>query len=226
MAWYPRGFDVVAAYDHLYHCDPGLSGWMQRLGPLPALRGWRQPFNVVDALARAILFQQLSGKAASTIVARIEAVIGSTCLYAETLACIDDACLRACGVSSNKILALRDLTRREVAGELPSVRQMGAMHHNTIVEKLIPIRGIGRWTVEMMLMFRLGRPDVLPVDDLGVRKGIQRVDSLAFVPTPKALCIRGECWAPYRTYAGLYLWRIADFHEGEGAMISDRSQDE
>lgn len=167
MAWYPRGFDVVAAYDHLYHCDPGLSGWMQRLGPLPALRGWRQPFNVVDALARAILFQQLSGKAASTIVARIEAVIGSACLYAETLACIDDACLRTCGVSSNKILALRDLTRREVAGELPSVRQMGSMHHNTIVEKLIPIRGIGRWTVEMMLMFRLGRPDVLPVDDLG-----------------------------------------------------------
>ncbi|MRU22604.1 DNA-3-methyladenine glycosylase 2 family protein, partial [Xylella fastidiosa subsp. multiplex] len=79
---------------------------------------------------------------------------------------------------SNKILALRDLTRREVAGDLPSVRQMGAMHHNTIVEKLIPIRGIGRWTGEMMLMFRLGGPEVLPGDDLGVRKGSQRVDSL------------------------------------------------
>lgn len=157
MAWYPRGFDVAAAYDHLYHCDPGLSAWMQRLGPLPALEGWRKPFNLVDVLARAILFQQLSGKAASTIVGRVEVAIGSNCLYADTLACIDDAALRTCGVSGNKILALRDLMRREVAGELPSVRQMGWMHHHTIVETLMAIRGIGRWTVEMMLIFRLGR---------------------------------------------------------------------
>ncbi|HHW4679919.1 MAG TPA: DNA-3-methyladenine glycosylase family protein, partial [Xylella taiwanensis] len=158
-----------------------------------------------------------------TIVGRVEAAIGSSCLYADTLACIDDVVLRNCGVSGNKILALRDLTRREVAGELPSVRQMGGMHHHTIVETLIPIRGIGRWTVEMMLIFRLGRPDVLPVDDLGVRKGAQRVDGLACVPTPKALFTRGECWGPYRTYAGLYLWRIAGFHEG--AVVPDRSQD-
>ncbi|HHW4679419.1 MAG TPA: DNA-3-methyladenine glycosylase family protein [Xylella sp.] len=224
MAWYPRGFDVAAAYDHLYRCDPGLSVWMQRLGPLPALGGWRKPFHLVDALARAILFQQLSGKAAATIVARIEAAIGSTCLCADTLACIDDATLRVCGVSGNKILALRDLIRREVAGELPGVRQMGWMHHDIIVETLIPIRGIGRWTVEMMLIFRLGRPDVLPVDDLGIRKGAQRLYSLALLPTPKALRARSERWGPYRTYAGLYLWRMADLHEG--AVVTVRSQDE
>lgn len=107
-----------------------------------------------------------------------------------------------------------------------ATRSVSGQHHDDIVSALVPIRGIGRWTVEMMLMFRLGRPDILPVDDLGVRKGAQRVDRLDDMPTPKALAARGEKWGPYRTYAGLYLWRIAD-GEGQNVTVSktNRSQD-
>ncbi len=224
MPRHARGFDVELALAHLQRRDRQLAAWMRQLGPLPPPEGWRRPFDPVDALARAILFQQLSGKAASTIVGRVETAIGSTRLHADTLARIDDAGLRACGVSGNKALALRDLARREQAGEIPSTRQMAWMHHDAIVEALVPIRGIGRWTVEMMLMFRLGRPDILPVDDLGIRKGVQRVDGTDALPTAKALQARGECWGPYRTWASLYLWRIADFAEAGGAKVN-RSQD-
>lgn len=224
MARHVRGFDVQAAFEHLARRDRRLAAWMRRIGPIEPPPGWRRPFDPVDALARAILFQQLSGKAAATIVGRVEAAIGSERLHADTLGRIDDAALRVCGVSGNKALALRDLARRELAGEIPSLRQMAWMHHDAIVEALVPIRGIGRWTVEMMLMFRLGRPDVLPVDDLGVRKGAQRVDRLEQAPTPKELLARGERWGPYRTYAGLYLWKIADFAE-EAKVATNRSQD-
>ena len=224
MPRHARGFDVEAAYDHLSRRDRRLGAWMKRLGPLPAEPRWRKPFDPVDALARAILFQQLSGKAASTIVGRVEAAIGSTRLHHDTLGRIDDAALRACGVSGNKTLALRDLAARESRGEIPDLRRMATMHQDEIVAALVPVRGIGRWTVEMMLMFRLGRPDVLPVDDLGVRKGAQRVDRLEAMPTPKELAARGEKWGPYRTYASLYLWRIADAATGQAAPTK-RSQE-
>ena len=226
MPRYRRGFDVDEAHDWLSRRDRRLGTWMKRLGPIQAPPGWAKTFDPVDALARAILFQQLSGKAAATIVGRVEAAIGGRRLHHDTLGRIDDAALRACGVSGNKTLALRDLALRESRGEVPTLRQMATMHHDDIVAALVPIRGIGRWTVEMMLMFRLGRPDVLPIDDLGVRKGAQRVDGLDDMPTPKQLLARGEKWGPYRTYAGLYLWRIAD---GEGGDITgsktNRSQD-
>ncbi|MFT3762585.1 MAG: DNA-3-methyladenine glycosylase [Pseudoxanthomonas sp.] len=226
MTRHVRGFDTEAAYDYLSKRDRKLGAWMKRVGYLEAEPGWRKSFDPVDALARAILFQQLSGKAASTIVGRVEAAIGSKRLHFDTLARIDDAGLRACGVSGNKTLALRDLAAREERGEIPTLRRMGSMHHDEIVAALVPIRGIGRWTVEMMLMFRLGRPDILPVDDLGVRKGAQRVDRLEGMPTPKQLLARGEKWGPYRTYASLYLWRIAD-GEGQNVTVSktNRSQD-
>ena len=103
-----------------------------------------------------------------------------------------------------------DPARREGAGEIPDLRRMATMDEDAIVAALVPIRGIGRWTVEMMLMFRLGRPDVLPVDDLGIRKGVQVLDKLDEMPTPKELLARGERWAPFRSYASFYLWRIAD----------------
>lgn len=210
MPRWSRGFDVDAAARHLRRRDPALGAWMRRIGPIPAEPRWRRPFDPVDALARAILYQQLSGKAAATIVGRVEAAIGSERLHADTLGRVDDAVLRACGVSGNKALALRDLARREAAGEIPTLRQMSVMDEAAIVAALVPIRGIGRWTVEMMLMFRLGRPDVLPVDDLGIRKGAQQVDGLESMPAPRELAARGEAWGPYRTYASLYLWRIAD----------------
>lgn len=210
MPRWRRGFDVDEAAGHLRRRDRALAAWMRRIGPIAAEPRWKGPFDPVDALARAILYQQLSGKAAATIVGRVEAAIASDRLHADTLGRIDDAALRACGVSGNKALALRDLARRELAGEIPTLRQMSVMDEAAIIGALTPIRGIGRWTVEMMLMFRLGRPDVLPVDDLGIRKGAQRVDGLEQMPTPRELLARGERWGPYRTYASLYLWRIAD----------------
>ena len=219
MPRHARGFDTTAAFEHLARRDRKLGAWMRRLGTIEPDPRWRKPFDPVDALARAILFQQLSGKAAATIVGRAEAAIASDRLHCDTLGRIDDAGLRACGVSGNKLLALRDLARREEAGEIPGLRRMAGMSDDAIVAALVPIRGIGRWTVEMMLMFRLGRPDVLPIDDLGIRKGAQRVDGLADMPAPKALQARGESWGPYRTYASLYLWRIAD-----AAAATPRSQ--
>lgn len=210
MPRYVRGFDTGLAFDHLVRRDRKLAPWLKRLGPIEAPPSWRQSFDPVDALARAILYQQLSGKAAATIVGRVETAIGAKRLHIDTLGTVDDAALRACGVSGNKTLALRDLCAREAAGELPGLRQMSTMAPDQIVAALVPVRGIGRWTVEMMLMFRLGRADVLPIDDLGIRKGVQRVDKTESMPKPKELAVRGEAWAPYRTYASLYLWRIAD----------------
>ncbi|PPU23159.1 DNA-3-methyladenine glycosylase [Xanthomonas arboricola] len=191
MPRHARGFDVEAAFAYLSRRDRALGAWMKRIGPIIAQPGWRKPFDPVDALARAILFQQLSGKAASHARSAASSMRPS--------------------VSGNKSLALRDLARRERDGEIPSLRRLAFMDEEAIVQALIPVRGIGRWTVEMMLMFRLGRPDLLPVDDLGVRKGAQRVDRQEQMPTPKELAIRGERWGPYRSYAAFYLWKIADF---------------
>jgi len=224
MPRHARGFDTEAAHAHLVKRDRKLAKWMDKVGPLPPDPRWRKPFDPVDALARAILYQQLSGKAAATIVGRVEAAIGSDRFHCDTLGRIDDPGLRACGVSGNKTLALRDLAAREGRGEIPTLRQMASLDNEALIAALVPIRGIGRWTVEMMLMFRLGRPDVLPVDDLGIRKGAQLVDRLEAMPAPKALLERGERWGPYRTYASLYLWRIADLASSD-TKPTPRSQE-
>lgn len=224
MPRYRRGYDTAEADAWLARRDRRLGGWIRRLGPIEADPRWRRSFDPVDALARAILFQQLSGKAASTIVGRVEAAIGSTRLHADTLGRIDDATLRACGVSGNKALALRDLAAREAVGEIPDLRRMSVMDEGAIVAALVPVRGIGRWTVEMMLMFRLGRPDVLPVDDLGVRKGAQLLDRAEAMPTPRVLAERGARWGPFRTQAAFYLWRIADAASAASAPVK-RSQE-
>lgn len=224
MPRYSRGFDLDAAAAHLRRRDRKLGRWMDRIGPLEVGERWRKRFDPTDALARAILYQQLSGKAAATIVGRVEAAIGADKLHADTLSRIDDAGLRACGVSGNKTLALRDLAARAAAGVVPSTAEMARLHDQEIIERLTAVRGIGRWTVEMMLMFQLGRPDVLPVDDLGVRKGAQLLDKLEEMPKPRELAERGEAWGPYRTLAGLYLWRIADFTAPQKPPVK-RSQD-
>jgi len=223
MPRHPRGFDLDAAQAHLARRDRKLAPWLRRIGPLD-IDGWRKPFETVDALARSILYQQLSGKAAATIVGRVEVATASKRLSAEALLRVDDPTLRACGVSGNKTLALRDLAHRAAQGEVPSARQLGSMDDAAIIETLTAVRGIGRWTVEMLLMFRLGRPDILPVDDLGVRKGAQRVDQRDEMLTPKALAARGEVWGPYRTLAGFYLWRIADADNAAKPPVQ-RSQD-
>jgi DNA-3-methyladenine glycosylase II len=209
----PRGFDVSEACAALARRDRVLGRWMRRVGPLPAERRWRRPFQTVDALSRAILYQQLSGKAAATIVARVEAAIGSLRIDAAALSTVDDAALRGCGVSGNKVLALRDLARRDLAGELPTPRQMRHLDNELIIERLCAVRGIGRWTAEMLLIFRLGRPDVLPLDDLGIRKGVQLIEGLDLLPDARMTAARGAVWAPWRSMASLYLWRIADLKE-------------
>ena len=224
MPRHRRGYDTAEADAWLARRDRRLGTWIRRLGPIGPDPRWRRSFDPVDALARAILYQQLSGKAAATIVGRVEAAIGSDRFHCDTLGRIDDAALRACGVSGNKALALRDLAAREANGEIPDLRRMSVMDEDAIVAALVPVRGIGRWTVEMMLMFRLGRPDVLPVDDLGVRKGVQVLDRLEAAPSPRELAARGERWGPFRTQASLYLWRIADAASGASAPVK-RSQE-
>ena len=223
MAAFPRGFDVGLAAAHLAKRDRKLGRWIERIGPIDT-SDWKRPFDTVDSLARSILYQQLSGKAAATIVGRVEVAVGSKKLTPGAFATIDDAALRACGVSGNKTLALRDLSLRAGRGEVPNSRELLSLHHDEIIERLTAVRGIGRWTVEMMLMFRLGRPDILPVDDLGVRKGAQMLDKLEEMPKPRELALRGEKWGPYRTLAGLYLWRIADSLAVEKPKVK-RSQD-
>jgi DNA-3-methyladenine glycosylase II len=206
----PRGFDLDAAHSHLRRVDRDLARWMRRIGPIGPDPRWRRGFDTVDALARAILYQQLSGKAAATIVGRVEAACASPRLDAAALGRVDDQALRACGVSGNKLLALRDLCRRAAAGEVPASRSLARMPDAEAIECLVAVRGIGRWTVEMLLIFRLGRPDVLALDDLGLRKGAQRLDGLEAMPSPRELAARGEDWGPFRSLASLYLWRIAD----------------
>jgi DNA-3-methyladenine glycosylase II len=213
MARVTRGFDVDLAHAHLRKRDRALAKWVRKVEAVESAKAqsrWKQRFDVADALARAILFQQLSGKAASTIVGRVEVATNSKLLHPEAFARVDDPTLRSCGVSGNKLLALRDLSARAQRGEIPTTAQMARMPDDAIIATLSAVRGIGAWTVQMMLMFRLGRPDVLPIDDLGIRKGAQIVDGLETMPTPKELMARGEVWGPYRTLAGMYLWRIAD----------------
>jgi DNA-3-methyladenine glycosylase II len=221
MARYKRGFDHGLAHRQLFKADPAFKPWVSRIGRLDYSAGWQRRFEVTDALARAILYQQLSGKAAATIVARVEQAMGADSFGYRHLSRLSDDQLRACGVSGNKVLALRDLVRRERLGEIPTARQLQYLDNEAIFEALVPTRGIGRWTVEMMLMFRLGRPDVLPVDDLGVRQGAMILDQLGQMPGSKELAARGQIWAPYRTLAAFYLWRIADFRK----EAAKRSQD-
>jgi len=220
---HPRGFKVATAQAALAKADKSLARWMRRIGPLDI--HWRDPFEPVDALARAILYQQLSGKAAATIVARVEAKLPhGPNFHPQDLREIGVDVLRGCGVSGNKVLALKDLAHKAIEGVLPQVQELRWLDDQVLIERLTTVRGIGRWTVQMMLMFRLGRPDVLPVDDLGIRKGAQIVLGLADAPKPKQLAELGQRWAPWRTLASLYLWRVADFGSVAKAVVK-RSQD-
>jgi methylated-DNA-[protein]-cysteine S-methyltransferase len=204
------GFDPGGAALHLSAADAALARWIDRIGPvqLPLLR---TPSTFV-ALARAIVHQQLSGRAAATIFARVCALFPRPLLgpTPEQLARVSDAALRGAGLSQAKLLALRDLAARARAGEVPALGALRAMSDEEVVERLSRVRGIGRWTVEMLLIFRLGRPDVLPCEDLGVRKGLALALRRRALPSPDELRARGERWRPYRTAASWYLWRAAE----------------
>ncbi len=207
---FARGFDLDAGRRHLRREDPAMAKWLRRLPGLEVPSRWRRTFDTVDVLARAILYQQLSGKAAATIVGRVETAASSRRLDANALMRLTDVELRACGVSGNKTLALRDLATRGLRGELPASREFQHMDDEAIIERLVAVRGIGRWTVEMLLIFTLGRPDVLALDDLGLRKGAQVLDGSEAMPSPRELAARGAVWGPFRSCASMLLWRIAD----------------
>jgi DNA-3-methyladenine glycosylase II len=164
-----------------------------------------------DALAESIAYQQLSGKAAATIFGRVRALYPKRkWLDPEQLLATPDETLRAAGLSRAKTAALKDLAAKTIDGTVPSGRALMRMTDDEIIMRLTAVRGIGRWTVEMLLLFDLGRPDVWPVDDYGVRKGFAKTFRRRKLPTPKQLMKFGEKWRPYRSMAAWYFWRALD----------------
>src|SRR3954453_21232561 len=204
------GFDPVVAIEHLRAADAALARVIDAVGPF-RMQLKKAP-SIFGALADSIVYQQLAGRAAATIFARVCALVprAHEGLSAEQLLRLSDEKLRAAGLSRSKLLSLRDLAQKAVSGEVPTLAQVQNMEDDAIVESLTHVRGIGRWTVEMLLIFRLGRPDVLPVDDYGVRKGFGVATRKREMPTREALQKRGERWRPYRSVASWYLWRAAD----------------
>jgi DNA-3-methyladenine glycosylase II len=164
-----------------------------------------------DALAESIAYQQLSGKAAATIWSRVRALYPKRkYLDPKLVLSTPDEKLRAAGLSRNKVAALKDLAAKTLDGTVPSARALGRMADEEIIEHLTAVRGIGRWTVEMLLLFDLGRPDVWPVHDYGVRKGFAKTFGRRKLPTPKQLMKLGDKWKPYRSVAAWYFWRALD----------------
>lgn len=170
------------------------------------------------ALVRAVVFQQLSGKAAGTIHGRVLALFpDKDHPDPEDIIKAPEALLRGAGLSRQKIAALKDLSDKRVEGVIPTARALSRMPDDEIIERLTAARGVGRWTVEMYLIFSLGRRDVLPIDDLGVRKGAEKLYRRAF--TPKELGAYGERWAPWRSAAAWHLWRLMDTTTPETSKI-------
>jgi len=213
-------FDAAEAMAHLRERDAKLGALMERAGEF-TLRLDPSP-SPFESLLESILYQQLHGKAAATIHRRVREYFGGDPTPEMLLATPDDP-LRAAGVSGNKVKALRDLAAKTLDGTVPTHAAIRRMTDAEIVERLTAVRGIGPWTVEMLLIFRMGRPDVLPVSDYGVRKGFLltfqrapkgRAVEAADLPTAEVMLRRGKRWAPFRTVASWYLWRACDLAKG------------
>jgi DNA-3-methyladenine glycosylase II len=194
---------------HLSKVDVNLGGIIEAYGPYELVAELTcHPFQ---SLAQAITHQQLHATAARSILQRFVQSCGNGVFPTPQLVLAASvATLRAAGLSFSKIAALKDLAEKTVAGVVPDRSALLELDDAAIIERLTQVRGIGRWTVEMMLMFQLGRPDVLPVDDFGVRNGFRLAYGLRKMPAPKVLALYGERWAPHRTAAAWYLWRVAD----------------
>jgi 3-methyladenine DNA glycosylase/8-oxoguanine DNA glycosylase len=203
-------FDPKAAVRELRARDAVLAAIIDKAGPFrPELQGTQSVFG---ALSEAIVYQQLTGKAAATIYGRLCALFpgAKKGFKPEHILGAKDEALRGAGLSRAKVAALRDLAQKTADGELPTLAKARRMHDADLVEALTQVRGVGRWTVEMLLMFRLGRPDVLPADDYGVRKGFQIAYRRRELPTRKDLERHGEKWKPWRSVASWYMWRAVD----------------
>jgi O-6-methylguanine DNA methyltransferase len=202
------GFDPSLAVEHLRASDLTLARVIDEVG---AFRMRLRPApSVFAALAESIVYQQLNGKAAAAIFTRVCGLFPRERPTAARLLRISEERLRGAGLSGSKLLSLRDLAQKAEDGALPTLGEIHSMADETIVERLSEVRGIGRWTAEMLLMFRLGRPDVLPVDDYGVRKGFAIAFDKSELPSPKELAAYGVRWKPYRTVASWYLWRVVE----------------
>jgi DNA-3-methyladenine glycosylase II len=197
------------AIKHLTKADKVLGRLIRKIGPC----GWkperrRSPF---ESLVQAVAHQQLNGTAAKTILGRVKALYpGRAFPTPEDLLATPDDQLRAAGLSRAKAASIKDIAAKTLEGIVPTSRAIARMDNETIITQLTGIRGVGPWTVEMLLMFKLGRTDVLPATDFGVRKGFALVYELEDLPAPKDLLEHGERWRPYRSFAAWYLWRALD----------------
>ncbi|MEO6803809.1 MAG: DNA-3-methyladenine glycosylase [Granulicella sp.] len=223
----PPRYDIALACQQLAAADPKLGKLIERAGPFTLrIASAQSPFQ---ALVESIVYQQLHGKAAATIHRRLLESFGSICGLGNhpdpqhLLDCPNEQ-LRAAGLSHNKALAIRDLAAKTIDGTVPTLARIRRMSDEGIIEHLSQVRGIGKWTVEMLLIFRLGRPDILPVDDYGVRKGfaltfgkLKATDKVTPADLPKADVMnkRAERWKPWRTVASWYLWRACDLAAGK-----------
>lgn len=203
------GYDPEVACRHLTEADPLMADLIARVGEFTMRPAPTQ--SLFAALLRSIVYQQLTGKAAATILGRV------TCLFAprrfptpRDLLQVSPEQLRQAGLSTNKTAALRDLAAKTLDGTVPPLARIRRMDDEEIIERLTAVRGIGRWTVEMLLIFRLGRPDVLPVTDLGVRKGFALTFRKGRLPDASHMLRRGQGWRPYRSVASWYLWRAVE----------------
>jgi DNA-3-methyladenine glycosylase II len=198
-----------AAHKHLSACDPVLKRLMREHGFCALVpESGRSPFQ---SLVQAVAHQQLNGTAANTILTRfIKLFPGRKFPRPQDLAKVKDEQIRACGFSFAKIKAIRDIAEKTLSGVVPTSRQIVKLSDAEIIERLTAVRGVGRWTVEMLLIFQLGREDVLPADDFGVRNGFRVAYKKRAMPNPKGLLKFGERWRPHATTAAWYLWRAAD----------------
>ena len=198
--------DTRSAVATLRAADPLLRRLIDGLGPLTLRRTERQPF---EALLRAIVYQQLSGRAAGAIHARVAALFDGSRPTPRALAALAPERLRAAGLSRAKTLALHDLAAKTRRGVVPGPRTVRGLSDEAVIERVVQVRGVGRWTGEMLLL-HLGRPDVLPATDLGIRRGFARALGLDGLPEAEEVLAHGERWRPWRSIASLYLWRAAD----------------
>ncbi|MBT9332166.1 DNA-3-methyladenine glycosylase family protein [Paracidobacterium acidisoli] len=210
-------YDAALACRQLAEADPKLGDLIKRAGPFTLrLKSQHSPF---EALLESIIYQQLHGKAAAAILKRLLTAFGELHPSPQLLIDAPDEMLRGCGLSASKALALRDLAAKTIDGTVPTLTQIRRIPDAEITERLTKVRGIGPWTVEMLLIFRLGRPDVFPVSDYGVRKGFaltfkrlpkSKPFDASMLAKPAEMLKRGEKWHPWRSVASWYLWRACD----------------
>ena len=220
----PKKLDHTAALEHLLRTDRRLARIIVRAGECRLQQETTQ--SIFEALLESIIYQQLNGRVAATITARVKALFPENTKRLRTrrglvagfpspeqILAASEELLRSAGLSRAKMLAIRDLAAKTIDGTVPTVKQAHRMSDEELIERLDTVRGIGRWTVEMLLIFRLARPDVLAIDDYGIRKGFAKLHKLAELPKPKELLAYGERWRPYRSVACWYLWRAAEMKD-------------